>query len=64
MNNKTTADVVGNVLLVTAEGEDARMVRSEVLHLVSDQAPFNFLVFVRRKVNILLNDCFEDILIH
>ncbi|CAE6237970.1 unnamed protein product [Arabidopsis arenosa] len=34
VNNKTTADVVGNVLLVTVEGEDARMVSIDVLHLV------------------------------
>uniref|UniRef100_A0A1J3J6K6 Polypyrimidine tract-binding protein-like protein 2 n=1 Tax=Noccaea caerulescens TaxID=107243 RepID=A0A1J3J6K6_NOCCA len=34
VNNKTTADVVGNVLLVTIEGEDARMVSIDVLHLV------------------------------
>ncbi|KAL0886602.1 hypothetical protein Bca101_010585 [Brassica carinata] len=34
VNNKTAADVVGNVLLVTVEGEDARMVSIDVLHLV------------------------------
>jgi ATP-dependent metalloprotease/polypyrimidine tract-binding protein 2 len=33
VNNKTTADVVGNVLLVTIEGDDARMVSIDVLHL-------------------------------
>lgn len=35
VNNKTAADVVGNVLLVTVEGDDARMVSIDVLHLVS-----------------------------
>ncbi|KAL7146182.1 hypothetical protein ABFS83_06G023800 [Erythranthe nasuta] len=34
VNNKTTADVVGNVLLVTIEGDDARSVSIDVLHLV------------------------------
>ncbi|XP_048631037.1 LOW QUALITY PROTEIN: polypyrimidine tract-binding protein homolog 2 [Brassica napus] len=34
VNNKTAADVVGNVLLVTVEGDDARMVSIDVLHLV------------------------------
>ncbi|XP_010442873.1 PREDICTED: polypyrimidine tract-binding protein homolog 2 isoform X1 [Camelina sativa] len=34
VNNKTTADVVGNVLLVTIEGDDARMVSIDVLHVV------------------------------
>ncbi|CAN8252743.1 unnamed protein product [Cochlearia groenlandica] len=34
VNNKTTADVAGNVLLVTVEGEDARTVSIDVLHLV------------------------------
>lgn len=44
VNNKTAADVVGNVLLVTVEGEDARMVSIDVLHLVSQwiHAPFCF----------------------
>lgn len=36
VNNKTTADVAGNVLLVTIEGEDARLVSIDVLHLVSN----------------------------
>lgn len=35
VNNKTTADVAGNVLLVTIEGTDARLVSIDVLHLVS-----------------------------
>ncbi|PIN02423.1 hypothetical protein CDL12_25056 [Handroanthus impetiginosus] len=34
VNNKTTADVAGNVLLVTIEGSDARIVSIDVLHLV------------------------------
>ncbi|KAG8381164.1 hypothetical protein BUALT_Bualt06G0093900 [Buddleja alternifolia] len=34
VNNKTTADVAGNVLLVTIEGDDARAVSIDVLHLV------------------------------
>ncbi|OMO68943.1 hypothetical protein CCACVL1_19748 [Corchorus capsularis] len=34
VNNKTTADVAGNVLLVTIEGQDARLVSIDVLHLV------------------------------
>ncbi|KAK1577365.1 hypothetical protein Q3G72_021039 [Acer saccharum] len=34
VNNKTTADVAGNVLLVTIEGTDARLVNIDVLHLV------------------------------
>ncbi|KAG8391251.1 hypothetical protein BUALT_Bualt01G0168700 [Buddleja alternifolia] len=38
VNNKTTADVAGNVLLVTIEGDDARLVSIDVLHLVSNQA--------------------------
>ncbi|KAM3247759.1 polypyrimidine tract-binding protein 2 isoform X1 [Capsicum annuum] len=33
VNNKTTADVAGNVLLVTIEGNDARLVSIDVLHL-------------------------------
>ncbi|XP_021280935.1 polypyrimidine tract-binding protein homolog 2 isoform X2 [Herrania umbratica] len=33
VNNKTTADVAGNVLLVTIEGQDARLVSIDVLHL-------------------------------
>lgn len=36
VNNKTAADVAGNVLLVTIEGEDARLVSIDVLHLVSN----------------------------
>jgi len=36
VNNKTAADVPGNVLLVTIEGADARLVSIDVLHLVSD----------------------------
>lgn len=47
VNNKTAADVVGNVLLVTVEGEDARMVSIDVLHLVSGSSNhLSFLVFV------------------
>ncbi|KAL4284971.1 hypothetical protein GQ457_16G025240 [Hibiscus cannabinus] len=34
VNNKTAADVAGNVLLVTIEGQDARLVSIDVLHLV------------------------------
>ncbi|XP_022764163.1 polypyrimidine tract-binding protein homolog 2-like isoform X2 [Durio zibethinus] len=34
INNKTTADVAGNVLLVTIDGQDARLVSIDVLHLV------------------------------
>ncbi|CAH9111145.1 unnamed protein product [Cuscuta europaea] len=34
VNSKTTADVAGNVLLVTIEGNDARLVSIDVLHLV------------------------------
>ncbi|KAI3778178.1 hypothetical protein L2E82_07263 [Cichorium intybus] len=34
VNNKTSADVAGNVLLVTIEGNDARLVSIDVLHLV------------------------------
>ncbi|GAA0173340.1 RNA processing factor [Lithospermum erythrorhizon] len=34
VNNKTTADVAGNVLLVTIEGDDARSVSIDVLHVV------------------------------
>ncbi|GMI71606.1 hypothetical protein HRI_000829900 [Hibiscus trionum] len=34
VNNKTSADVAGNVLLVTIEGQDARLVSIDVLHLV------------------------------
>ncbi|XP_076956886.1 polypyrimidine tract-binding protein homolog 2-like isoform X1 [Bidens hawaiensis] len=34
VNNKTSADVAGNVLLVTIEGTDARLVSIDVLHLV------------------------------
>ncbi|CAK9187727.1 unnamed protein product [Ilex paraguariensis] len=34
VNNKTTADVAGNVLLVTIEGTNARLVSIDVLHLV------------------------------
>ncbi|KAE8717471.1 Polypyrimidine tract-binding protein-like protein 1 [Hibiscus syriacus] len=34
VNNKTTADVAGNVLLVTIEGLDARLVSIDVLHLL------------------------------
>ncbi|KAL2556186.1 Polypyrimidine tract-binding protein-like protein 2 [Forsythia ovata] len=34
VNNKTTADVAGNVLLITIEGNDARLVSIDVLHLV------------------------------
>ncbi|KAI3712527.1 hypothetical protein L1987_71085 [Smallanthus sonchifolius] len=33
VNNKTSADVAGNVLLVTIEGNDARLVSIDVLHL-------------------------------
>ncbi|KAL9225378.1 hypothetical protein vseg_001313 [Gypsophila vaccaria] len=34
VNNKTTADTPGNVLLVTIEGNDARQVSIDVIHLV------------------------------
>ncbi|KAI5561895.1 hypothetical protein POPTR_015G020800v4 [Populus trichocarpa] len=34
VNNKTTADAGGNVLLITIEGADARLVSIDVLHLV------------------------------
>ncbi|KAE8733880.1 Polypyrimidine tract-binding protein-like protein 1 [Hibiscus syriacus] len=34
VNNKTTADIAGNVLLITIEGQDARLVSIDVLHLV------------------------------
>ncbi|KZV41010.1 polypyrimidine tract-binding protein2-like [Dorcoceras hygrometricum] len=34
VNNKTAADVAGNVLLVTIEGTDARLVSIDVMHLV------------------------------
>lgn len=53
VNNKTTADVVGNVLLVTIEGEDARMVSIDVLYLVSGL--HTFLVSLE-EVNVLLKD--------
>ncbi|KAK9665308.1 hypothetical protein RND81_14G103700 [Saponaria officinalis] len=33
VNNKTTADTAGNVLLVTIEGNDARQVSIDVIHL-------------------------------
>ncbi|KAG4146172.1 hypothetical protein ERO13_D05G140601v2 [Gossypium hirsutum] len=33
VNNKTTADIAGNVLLVTIEGQDAWLVSIDVLHL-------------------------------
>ncbi|MFQ6624732.1 hypothetical protein Gotur_003719 [Gossypium turneri] len=32
VNNKTTAAIAGNVLLVTIEGQDARLVSIDVLH--------------------------------
>ena len=44
VNNKTAADVVGNVLLVTVEGDDARMVSIDVLHLVSGSSTLLFLL--------------------
>jgi hypothetical protein len=34
VNNKTTSDAGGNVLLITIEGADARLVSIDVLHLV------------------------------
>lgn len=40
VNNKTSADVAGNVLLVTIEGADARLVSIDVLHLVSNLFAF------------------------
>lgn len=46
VNNKTTADVAGNVLLVTIEGADARLVSIDVLHLVSKF--YNYLVQLKR----------------
>ncbi|XP_038993765.1 polypyrimidine tract-binding protein homolog 2-like isoform X1 [Hibiscus syriacus] len=36
VNNKTTADIAGNVLLITIEGQDARLVSIDVLHLQDD----------------------------
>lgn len=59
VNNKTTADVAGNVLLVTIEGTDARLVSIDVLHLVS-----YFHAFLLRldKVNILLLDVVIELL--
>ena len=51
VNNKTAADVVGNVLLVTVEGEDARMVSIDVLHLVSGSNKLlSFWFFLRRRL--------------
>lgn len=48
VNNKTTADTAGNVLLVTIEGNEARQVSIEVLHLVSHlQAPCYDIIFYR-----------------
>lgn len=44
VNNKTSADVAGNVLLVTIEGADARLVSIDVLHLVSKLHAFLFIV--------------------
>ncbi|TYH80148.1 hypothetical protein ES332_D03G112200v1, partial [Gossypium tomentosum] len=43
VNNKTTADIAGNVLLVTIEGQDARLVSIDVLHLI-----FSAFGFVRK----------------
>nr|GEU30367.1 polypyrimidine tract-binding protein homolog 2 isoform X4 [Tanacetum cinerariifolium] len=40
VNNKTSVDVAGNVLLVTIEGNDARSVSIDVLHLVSAAIEF------------------------
>ncbi|TYH70947.1 hypothetical protein ES332_D05G152100v1 [Gossypium tomentosum] len=34
VNNKTTADIAGNVLLVTIGGQDAWLVSIDVLHRV------------------------------
>ena len=56
VNNKTAADVAGNVLLVTIEGADARLVSIDVLHLVSELFDFfctliwNMLVTMRMLV--------------
>ncbi|GJU97872.1 polypyrimidine tract-binding protein homolog 2 isoform X4 [Tanacetum coccineum] len=46
VNNKTSADVAGNVLLVTIEGNDARSVSIDVLHLVS--ATIEFVVGIQK----------------
>lgn len=48
VNNKTAADVAGNVLLVTIEGSDARLVSIDVLHLVSKL--FDFVGTVSRDI--------------
>ncbi|XVF53438.1 hypothetical protein PTKIN_Ptkin05aG0099400 [Pterospermum kingtungense] len=40
VNNKTTDDVAGNVLLVTIECQDARLVSIDVLHLVRKALAF------------------------
>ena len=53
VNNKTTADVAGNVLLVTIEGNDARLVSIDVLHLVSSYMPTALL----QEVNLLQRGC-------
>ena len=53
VNNKTTADVAGNVLLVTIEGNDARLVSIDVLHLVSSYMPTTML----QEVNLLQREC-------
>lgn len=51
VNNKTSADVAGNVLLVTIEGNDARLVSIDVLHLVSKilHVVFKLLSWVTRS---------------
>lgn len=47
VNNKTSADVAGNVLLVTIEGQDARLVSIDVLNLVRKTLEFLFVWFRR-----------------
>lgn len=59
VNNKTTADVAGNVLLVTIEGQDARLVSIDVLHLVSSLHAFWFWL---EEVNVLPEDVVDDFL--
>lgn len=56
VNNKTTADVAGNVLLVTIEGADARLVSIDVLHLVSK---LNDLMLWLEEVNIFSRGCYQ-----
>ncbi|KAK3026458.1 hypothetical protein RJ639_041868 [Escallonia herrerae] len=51
VNNKTSADVPGNVLLVTINGPDARLVSIECLHLVrNDILSFNDRMYISDKM--------------